>query len=147
MVYELGEGQYLSNIQIQWSYEKINHLYAGCSLGKTHNAKSLGVKEIIDDIDWVFGKRNKRVCFISPMRSINKNGFEKEKRDEWIIVDSDHDTTNKERYGSVHYALRNSELNVCVTWESYCAYPTFRPSHCPQVRISNASQPTSSDII
>ena len=126
VVYELGEGQYLSNIQIQWSYEKINHLYAGCSLGKTHNAKSLGVKEIIDDIDWVFGKRNKRVCFISPMRSINKDGFEKEKRDEWIIVDSDHDTTNKEIYDSVHHALRNSELNVCVTWESYCAYQMYQ---------------------
>ncbi|MEE0084190.1 MAG: DEAD/DEAH box helicase family protein, partial [Paludibacteraceae bacterium] len=126
VVYELGEGQYLSNIQIKWSYEKINHLYAGCSLGKTHNAKSLGVKEIIDDIDWVFGKRNKRVCFISPMRSINKDGFEKEKRDEWIIVDSDHDTTNKEIYDSVHHALRNSELNVCVTWESYCAYQMYQ---------------------
>ena len=126
VVYELGDGQYLSNIQIQWSYEKINHLYAGCSLGKTHNAKSLGVKEIIDDIDWVFGKRNKRVCFISPMRSINKDGFEKEKRDEWIIVDSDHDTTNKEIYDSVHRALRNSELNVCVTWESYCAYQMYQ---------------------
>jgi len=25
--------------------------------------------------------------------------------------------------------------------------PKFRPSHCPYVRISNASQPTSSDII
>ena len=126
VVYELGDGQYLSNIQIQWSYEKINHLYAGCSLGKTHNAKSLGVKEIIDDIDWVFGKRNKRVCFISPMRSINKDGFEKEKRDEWIIVDSDHDTTNKEIYDSVHHALRNPELNVCVTWESYCAYQMYQ---------------------
>lgn len=126
VVYELGEGQYLSNIQIQWSYEKINHLYAGCSLGKTHNAKSLGVKEIIDDIDWVFGKRNKRVCFISPMRSINKDGFEKEKRDEWIIVDSDHDTTNKEIYDSIHHVLRNSELNVCVTWESYCAYQMYQ---------------------
>lgn len=126
VVYELGEDQYMSNIQIKWSYEKINHLYAGCSLGKTHNAKSLGVKEIIDDIDWVFGKRNKRVCFISPMRSINKDGFEKEKRDEWIIVDSDHDTTNKEIYDSIHHVLRNSELNVCVTWESYCAYQMYQ---------------------
>lgn len=126
IVYELSENQYLSDIHIQWSYEKINHLYAGCSLGKTYNAKSLGVKEFIDDIDWLFGKRNKRVCFISPMRSINKDGFEKEKREDWIIVDSDHKTVNTEVYDNIHSVIWKSDLNVCSTWESYCAYEMYR---------------------
>lgn len=125
-VYELGQNEFLSDIQIRWSYEKINHLYAGCSLGKTYNAKALGVKEYIDDIDWLMGKRNARVCFISPMQSINKDSFENESRENWIIVDSDHKDENSEAYNSIYSVIWNSELNVCTTWESYCAYEMYK---------------------
>ena len=125
IVYELEENQYLSDINIEWSYDKINHLYAGCSLGKTFNAKSIAIKEHIDDIDWIFGKRNKRVCFVSPMKSINKDGFENEERKNWMIVDGDHKTINKETYDSTFSALRNEEINVCTTWESFCIYKMY----------------------
>ena len=50
IVYNLTENQNLSDIDIKWSYTKINHLYAGCSLGKTYNAKELGKQKVIEVI-------------------------------------------------------------------------------------------------
>lgn len=115
-VYDLKEDERLSDANIQWSTTKINHLYAGCSLGKTYNAKQLGKQNEISDIDYAFGARNNRVCFISPMRSINKDSFTD--IEGWVIIDSDHNEENIGTYGSIDYVL-NSKLNICTTWESF----------------------------
>ena len=116
VIYELKENERLSDINIKWSETKINHLYAGCSLGKTYNAKVLGEQNDISDIDFAFGARNKRVCFISPMRSINKDSFTN--IDGWEIIDSDHNEENINKYGSIENLL-NSQTNICTTWDSF----------------------------
>lgn len=115
-VYNLNENERLSDINIDWSLDKINHLYAGCSLGKTYNAKELGKDQSISDIDYAFGARNNRVCFISPMQSINKDSFSEVEG--WAIIDSDHRDENIGTYGSIDSVL-NSKLNICTTWESF----------------------------
>ena len=120
IVYNLTENQNLSDIDIKWSYTKINHLYAGCSLGKTYNAKELGKQKVIEDIDFLLGEKNNKVCFISPMRSINKDSFTDVK--DWMIVDSDHKEQNMEIYNNIVSALKQPGLNVCTTWESFVMY-------------------------
>lgn len=120
IVYNLTENQNLSDIDIKWSYTKINHLYAGCSLGKTYNAKELGKQKVIEDIDFLLGEKNNKVCFISPMRSINKDSFTDVK--DWMIVDSDHKEQNMEIYNNIISALKQPGLNVCTTWESFVMY-------------------------
>lgn len=121
--YTLTENQNLSDIDIKWSYDKINHLYAGCSLGKTYNAKELGKQITIQDIDYLFGKRNNKVCFISPMRSINKDSFTD--IEDWVIVDSDHKEKIKDVYTSIRNAINKEGVNVCTTWESFVIYEMF----------------------
>lgn len=124
-VYVLKEGQRLSDISINWDKNRINHLFAGCSLGKTYNAKKIGAAppEIDDVIDFVFGgfaQRMVRVCFISPMRSISRDGFEKEEN--WVIIDADHSLQNRQNYTSIKDVLENEKLNICTTWESFCIH-------------------------
>ena len=119
VVYELDEGQKLSDLNIDWSHDKINHLYAGCSLGKTYNAKQLGKQIDIDDIDWIFGERNKRVCFISPMTSINADSFEN--IDGWVIIDNHHNELNS----YLHNDVLHSSMNICTTWESFVLHKMY----------------------
>lgn len=121
-VYDLKEDERLSDANIEWSTTKINHLYAGCSLGKTYNAKQLGKQNEISDIDYAFGARNNRVCFISPMRSINKDSFTD--IEGWEIIDSDHKEENIDKYGSIKNLL-NSKLNICTTWESFILHKMY----------------------
>lgn len=121
-VYNLKENERLSDAKIQWSQDKINHLYAGCSLGKTYNAKQIGKRNDISDIDYAFGARNNRVCFISPMRSINKDSFNN--IEGWEIIDSDHNAENIAKYGSIKELL-NIETNICTTWESFVLYQMY----------------------
>lgn len=129
VVYNLGPNEYLSDLKITWSKEKINHLYAGCSLGKTFFAKNLGANDAeVDDIDWLLFEemRSKRVCFITPMKSISKDAFELTNRKDWMILDGDHKAENKELYDTIHGNLWHSSINVCTTWESYCAYEMYK---------------------
>lgn len=129
VVYNLAANEYLSDLKITWSREKINHLYAGCSLGKTFFAKNLGANDDeVDDIDWLLfdEMRGKRVCFIAPMKSIIKDAFGLSKRDDWMPIDGDHKDENKERYDSTYDKLWRSSINVCTTWESYCAYEMYK---------------------
>lgn len=129
VVYNLAANEYLSDLKITWSREKINHLYAGCSLGKTFFAKNLGANDDdVDDIDWLLfdEMRGKRVCFIAPMKSIIKDAFGLSKRDDWMPIDGDHKDENKELYDSTYGKLWHSSINVCTTWESYCAYEMYK---------------------
>ena len=129
IVYELKEDQRLSDIDIKWDTNRFNHLFAGCSLGKTYNAKVIGAAppEVDDVIEWVFGGfavRQQKVCFISPMKSINKDAFENE--DNWVIVDTDHKFDVVREHGSITEVLSDRKTNVCTTWESYCGYEMWR---------------------
>lgn len=118
VVYELGENERLSDIDLDLKKDKINEIYAGCGLGKTYMSKMLGKKKdtntIEETIDWLFneGWRSKWVCFISPMRSINKDSFENV--DDWCIIDGEHkDDQLADVVNSVY------KKNICTTWESF----------------------------
>lgn len=129
VVYELKENEKLSDLNIEWDQKRFNHLFAGCSLGKTYNAKVLGSKpEEVDDVmDWIFGGfavRQKKVCFISPMKSINKDAFENVEN--WAIIDTDHKYGVILEHGSIKDVLMDRTTNVCTTWESYCAYEMWQ---------------------
>ena len=129
VVYELKEGERLSDIKIDWDLKRFNHLYAGCSLGKTYNAKAIGAppQEVDDVLDWIFGGfaiRQHKVCFISPMKSINKDAFENEEN--WVIIDTDHKFDVVREYGSITEVLMDRKINICTTWESYCGYEMWR---------------------
>ena len=121
VVYELKENERLSDINIDWDHNRINHLYAGCSLGKTYNAIVLGRPREMDVIDWIFGGYSLdkiKVCFVSPMKSINVDSFKNERN--WVIVDGDHKLDNTIQYGSIQNAIEAEGVNICTTWESYC---------------------------
>lgn len=119
--YTLTDNQRISDIDIKWSKDKINHLFAGCGFGKTYNVKELGRDDLISDIDYAFGARKNKVCFISPMKSINKDSFEN-LQGNWIIIDGDHKEDNIEKYNNIKEKISYSDINVCTTWESFCMY-------------------------
>ena len=112
---ELEEGKRLSDTDIPFKYDKINHLYAGCGVGKTYMSKALGSN--VDDIDFLFNGR-KRVCFITPLNSISKNSFEDV--DGWAIIDSEH----KDVF-DIRNTLNNRWTNICTTWESFVLYEMY----------------------
>lgn len=127
-LYELKENQTLGDIDIKWDTNKINHLYARCGLGKTFMGKKYGKdienRDIFDLIfnyfDEIFGKG---VCFISPMKSINRDSFKNEK--DWIIIDSDNKEDNISKFGSIKEAIHKGK-NICTTWESYVLYEMYK---------------------
>ena len=112
---ELEEGKRLSDTDIPFKCDKINHLYAGCGVGKTYMSKALGSN--VDDIDFLFNGR-KRVCFITPLNSISKNSFEDV--DGWAIIDSEH----KDVF-DIRNTLNNRWTNICTTWESFVLYEMY----------------------
>lgn len=111
---ELEDDQTLADVDIPFKYDKINHLYAGCGVGKTYMSKVLGAN--VDDLDFIFNGKN-RVCFITPLNSISKNSFENISN--WRIIDSDH----KDTY-NVRESLRGQD-NICTTWESFVLYEMY----------------------
>lgn len=128
ILYELTENQTLSDLKIEWDSERINHLYAGCGLGKTFMGKKYG-KEIgnRDTLDFIFNHFDemfgKGVCFISPMKSINRDSFKNES--DWVIIDSDNKEDNIDKYGSIKEAIDNKK-NICTTWESFVLYEMYK---------------------
>lgn len=130
ILYNLSENQTLSDIEIEWDNDKINHLYAGCGLGKTFMGKKYGKdidnRDTLDlllyHFDEIFGKG---VCFISPMKSINRDSFKNENN--WIIIDSDNKEDNIDKYGSIKEALETN-TNICTTWESFVLYEMYKMS-------------------
>ena len=111
--YTLKENEFLSDIDINFSKDKVNHIFAGCGFGKTTWAKKLG-------------KTNK-VCFISPLTSINKSAFTDDNMElnNWLIIDSNFIDTAKHLYdGSIKDALL-SNWNICTTWESFVLYEMY----------------------
>lgn len=114
---ELEENKTLADTDIPLKYDKINHLYAGCGVGKTYMSKVLGAN--LDDLDFLFNGQN-RVCFITPLNSISKNSFEGV--DGWKIIDSEHKDTYDVR------GTLNSLSNICTTWESFVLYEMYNIS-------------------
>lgn len=112
---ELEDDKKLSDVDIQFKRDKINHLYAGCGVGKTYMSKVLGSN--VDDIDFLFNKQ-KRVCFIAPLNSISKNSFEGV--DGWVIIDSEH----KDSF-DIRGTINNRWTNICTTWESFVLYEMY----------------------
>ncbi len=94
--YTLKEEQSLSDIDIEWSHDKINHLFAGCGLGKTYMGKRYGEAVSNEsDIEWLLNNRffKKGVCFVTPMKSINRDSFKGV--DGWVIIDTDSKEENR----------------------------------------------------
>lgn len=108
--YTLDENEYLSNIDIKFS-EGFNHIFAGCGSGKT----VFGIE---------YGKK-KKVCFITPMTSINKNSFSRIDEN-WLIVDSNYKDEVIHICGSVENALLNKNWSICTTWESFALYEMYK---------------------
>lgn len=107
--YTLKENEYLSSIDIPFS-DGFNHIFAGCGVGKTRFAIETGKK--------------KRVCFISPMTSINKNSFDRID-EHWLIIDELHKDEAIHICGSIKKAL-NSKWSICTTWESFALHEMWR---------------------
>lgn len=123
--YTLKPNQTLSDIDIKWSKDKINHLFAGCGFGKTHMGKKYGEKVNEESaIDWIFNNRffQKGVCFITPMKSISRDSFKDVK--DWVVIDTDNKDENIERYSSIRECI-NQNQNICVTWESFVLYKMY----------------------
>jgi hypothetical protein len=114
---ELEENQTLADTDIPFRYDKINHLYAGCGVGKTYMSKVLGSN--LDDLDFIFNGK-KRVCFITPLNSISKNSFEN--IEGWKIIDSEH----KDSFDV--WSVLNGVSNICTTWESFVLYQMYNIS-------------------
>ncbi len=114
-IIELKDGEYLSDIKMPLKNDRINHIFAGCGVGKTQMSKFLGSN--VDEMDFIFNGKN-RVCFITPLNSISKNSFEGV--DGWRIIDGDH----KDSY-DVKGILNNMYNNICTTWESFVLYEMY----------------------
>lgn len=111
IVYELNENQHLSDINIDFKKDKINHIFAGCGFGKTYWAKQLS--------------KQYKVCFISPLTSIIKDGFDTDDADNWLIVDNEHKDVIKHIYdGDIKYGIE-SHWSICTTWESFVLYEMY----------------------
>ena len=115
-IFDLNENEYLSNV-----FDKIIninnnciHVEAGCGLGKTHSAIDYTNTDNLETFDFLFNNYNKmfrRICFITPMTSINRGNFTD--LDNWVIVDSEH----KGNYSNI-----SNSKSVCTTWDSFVNY-------------------------
>lgn len=112
LVYELEIDQHLTDIDIDWDTERCNHVFAGCGFGKTFMAKE-------------FSNSGKRVCFISPMTSINKDSFDRDDAKHWLIVDEAHKDETVHVMETVEDALK-SKWSICTTWESFYLYQMWK---------------------
>ena len=132
-IYTLNDNETLSSIDIKWSKKKINHLFAGCGFGKTFMGKMFGntiaeQTKCQDFNSFIFKNYHslfdtKGVCFISPMKSINKDGFKG--MTDWLIIDSDNKENNKELYSTINNAIKQS-INICTTWESFVLFEMWK---------------------
>lgn len=111
---ELESDKRLSDVELPLVRNKINHIFAGCGLGKTYMSKMLGSN--VDDIEFVFNGQ-KRVCVVVPLKSISKNSFEGVEN--WVCVDGDLEEDVKRRVFS------NPFINICTTWESFVLYEMY----------------------
>lgn len=124
--YTLKEGQSLSDIDIEWSHDKINHLFAGCGLGKTYMGKRYGEAVSNEsDIEWLLNNRffKKGVCFVTPMKSINRDSFKGV--DGWVIIDTDSKEENLYQYDTIKHCIERNQ-NICTTWESFVLHGMYK---------------------
>lgn len=127
-IYKLNNNQYLSDIisNIYNLPSNIIHINAGCGIGKTYSANTLcdnlnnkttedKTGFSIDDI-FDFNMSKHRICFITPMTSINIDNFSPETSPNWKIIDG------------LNYKNRdylNSDFNICTTWDSFIKHKMY----------------------
>lgn len=117
-------------------YKSIKNIeiVANCGYGKTTAIKKLNGD--IMNLNWILNggwkrfneydeynesiKNNKRICFITPLKSINKDSFEvkdndqkddKSNKQSFLIIDSDHKIDNDK--------IINNNKSICTTWDSF----------------------------
>ena len=110
ITYNIESNQYLGDIDIEFKKDKINHIFAGCGFGKTTWAKKLG--------------KEKRVCVISPLTSINKDAFSEENG--WLVIDNNNKDIVKHIFNDNIINALSSNWNICTTWESFSLYEMYR---------------------
>lgn len=114
----LNEGETIADYITQIIENKEHNLIyidAGCGYGKTYSAKAYARhQQPINAPLWgdiIEKPTNKRICFVTPLQSINRDSFEEEKG--WAIIDGDH---SKNRV-----LINDSSVNICTTWDTFCA--------------------------
>lgn len=110
-IIRLNKDERLSDIDLPLKRNKINHIFAGCGVGKTYMSKMLGTN--VDELDFIF-QGQKRICVVVPLKSISKNSFDGV--DNWFCIDGDMDESIKKNI------LENPYKNICTTWESFTLY-------------------------
>ena len=118
-IIRLKDGEYMSDYikHIMNLPHNLIHIEAGCGVGKTRSA----IKFIEDDRCasvqdiWNIAK-TKRICFVTPMTSINGNNFDMcgdaskdSGKQYWMVIDSNHKGNDNIKAG----------LSVCTTWNSF----------------------------
>jgi hypothetical protein len=102
---------------------QVTHIEAGCGLGKTYSAvsyvrqtKQNAQRDSFSLFDLsVSATTGKRICFVTPMTSINRNTFDKFPSD-WVVIDSLHKDKTK---------LTDRAFSVCTTWNSFCLFEMY----------------------
>lgn len=126
-VYELNDNEYLSSVFnniINLPYNCI-HVEAGCGLGKTHSAIDYTGSGELETFDFLFNKYNsrlKRICFITPMTSINRGNFTD--LDNWVIIDSEH-KGNYQVFSNKEDDNKVTSKSICTTWDSFIRYKFY----------------------
>ena len=102
--------QYLSEVfdQIVKSPHRLIHVEAGCGVGKTRALIEYVKKNSVQNM--FFNFTSVRVCFVTPMTSINRNNFEE--HPEWIVVDGLHKNVD----------INDRSKSVCTTWDSFVSW-------------------------
>ena len=86
----------------------VQYIVAGCGLGKTFSAKQYVRDSMSADCINIFSiGQGKRLCFVTPMTSINRDNFDDDSN--WAVVDHEHPDTSIEG------------KSVCTTWNSFCS--------------------------
>ena len=129
-VVKLDKKQMLSDVLediINKSPKNIIHIEAGCGVGKTYSAKKLSGFDVEDDsisqfdvlFDIFSNQSNKRICFITPLTSINSDNFENVNK--WKIIDGKHSGNKK--------YLKDNNQNICITWDSFIIHKLYSENY------------------
>lgn len=111
--YKLQQNQFISDVlgDILRLPNNFIHIEAGCGLGKTFALKEWIRQQQLSSDNLFDVQSKKRVCFVTPMTSINRDNFTDES--DWVIVDSEHK-------GAINQLTNNK--SVCTTWNSFILF-------------------------
>lgn len=110
--YKLQPNQFISDVfsDILSLPNNFIHIEAGCGLGKTFALKEWIRQQQLSSDNLFDVQSKKRVCFVTPMTSINRDNFTDES--DWVIIDSEHK-------GAINQI---SDKSVCTTWNSFVLF-------------------------